>query len=191
MTAKELKWEWIDPKYEYPPCLVRNMDMFGNWHYALSSGKIAETCQYISLAQLELLPNEPINVDAVMKELEEKIKLTTEHGSWKGVDVDEFMAEMRGRDTDDLEKAAENYIAPIENEDGLNFINFCGRDIREAFIAGAEWQKEQMMKGVVEGEISDVGVNYLDLREIDAESLGLTDGQKVKLIIIPQDDETN
>lgn len=44
---------------------------------------------------------------------------------------------------EDLEEAAMNYIAPIENEDGLKVINFSGQDIKEAFIAGAEWQKEQ------------------------------------------------
>ena len=45
--------------------------------------------------------------------------------------------------SDDLEEAAENYIAPIENEEGLDVINFSGRDIMDAFKAGAEWQKEQ------------------------------------------------
>lgn len=44
----------------------------------------------------------------------------------------------------DLEEAAMNYIASIENEDGLKVINFSGRDIKDAFIAGAEWQKEKM-----------------------------------------------
>ena len=43
----------------------------------------------------------------------------------------------------DLEEAVTNYIAPIENEDGLRVINFSGQDIKDAFIAGANWQKEQ------------------------------------------------
>ena len=42
----------------------------------------------------------------------------------------------------DLEEAAENYIAPIENNEGLDYINFNGRDIKDAFIAGANWQKQ-------------------------------------------------
>lgn len=42
-----------------------------------------------------------------------------------------------------LGEAAENYIAPIENDEGLDYINFNGRDIKDAFIAGAEWQKEK------------------------------------------------
>lgn len=41
----------------------------------------------------------------------------------------------------DLEEAAENYIAPIENEDGLKVINFSGQDIKDAFIAG--WKAKE------------------------------------------------
>lgn len=46
----------------------------------------------------------------------------------------------------DLEEAAMNYIAPIENEDGLKVINFSGRDIKDAFIAGAKWGAEHLKK---------------------------------------------
>ena len=55
--------------------------------------------------------------------------------------------------SEDVEEEAMNYIAPIENEDGLKVINFSGQDIKDAFIAGASWQKEQMMKEAVEGKI--------------------------------------
>lgn len=48
--------------------------------------------------------------------------------------------------SDDLEEAAMNYIAPIENEDGLKVINFSGRDIKDAFIAGAKWGAEHLKK---------------------------------------------
>lgn len=41
-------------------------------------------------------------------------------------------------------EAADEYIAPIENDAGLEFINFSGKDIKDAFIAGAEWMKEQL-----------------------------------------------
>ena len=136
------QWKWIDPKYEYPLCLTREMDEYGDWHYSLSSGKISETCQYISLAELERLPDESVDADAAMKELDEKIKLTKEHGSWEGVDVDKFMDEVRGRESYDLEEAAEEYerkrqFAPDETEP---------ESIRKAFKAGAEWQVEQFEK---------------------------------------------
>lgn len=74
--------------------------------------------------------------------LNEKIKKASK--TWKGVDVDKYMNEVRGREPEvDLEKAAENYIAPIENDEGLDYINFNGRDIKDAFIAGAEWMESQ------------------------------------------------
>ena len=40
----------------------------------------------------------PINPDDAMKKLDEKIALVKERGTWKGVDVDKFMDEVRGRD---------------------------------------------------------------------------------------------
>ena len=104
------QWKWINPKYEYPLCLTREMDEYGDWHYALSSGKISETCQYISLAELERLPDEPVDADAAMKELDEKIKLTKEHGSWEGVDVNKFMDDVRGRESGGLEEAVDAEI---------------------------------------------------------------------------------
>lgn len=75
-----------------------------------------------------------------------------------------------------LAEAAMNYIAPIENEDGLNVINFSGRDIKDAFIAGAEWQKKQIpmpedtvifQKGVEEGKrLMMEGATYNELMEL-------------------------
>lgn len=58
----------------------------------------------------------------------------------------------------DLEEAAMNYIAPIENEDGLKVINFSGQDIKDAFIAGAEWAMNQGVKTT--GTISPRGIIY-------------------------------
>jgi len=63
------QWKWIDPKYEYPPCLTREMDEYGDWHYTISSGKISGTCQYISLAELELLTDkESLHIPETCKE---------------------------------------------------------------------------------------------------------------------------
>lgn len=52
--------------------------------------------------------------------------------------------------SDSLEEAAENYIAPIENDEGLDYINFNGRDIKDAFIAGAEWGIKSQEKKVAD-----------------------------------------
>ena len=65
--------------------------------------------------------------------LNEKIAKATK--SWKGVDVDKFMDEMRGREPEvDLEEAAENiYKTPFGTR-------------AEDFIAGAEWMQDQFEK---------------------------------------------
>lgn len=54
-----------------------------------------------------------------------------------------FIDSLPDQPVEGLEEAAENYIAPIENDEGLDYINFNGRDIKDAFIAGAKWQKGQ------------------------------------------------
>ena len=122
----------------------------------------------------------------------------------------------QGKDpvNEDLEEAADNYIAPIENDKGLDYINFNGRDVRDAFIDGAEWQeqqdlksmaeihkngynlcKEQMLKEAVEGKVVNLAETYKDLtisvegKELNEvlQPLGVEDGDKVKIIIIKED----
>ena len=63
-----------------------------------------------------------------------------------------------------LVAAADNYIAPIENDEGLDYINFSGRDIRDAFIAGAEWQKEQDEKSIDE-RWEELQINFREINE--------------------------
>ena len=73
-------WKNIESGYEYPSCLTREMDDNGNWHYCISSGKIADGCQFILLAELELklrcdLPKQEWisdKADAITKELLKK-----------------------------------------------------------------------------------------------------------------------
>lgn len=121
-----------------------------NLHNALEANEMLIRQYKSLLAFIDSLPDEnnPEPYNPVYDEdyLNEKIAKATK--SWKGVDVDAMLAECRGyggKPSEDLEKAAENYIAPIENDEGLDYINFNGRDIKDAFIAGAKWQKGQMM----------------------------------------------
>lgn len=95
-----------------------------------------------------------------------------------------------------LEEAAENYIAPIENDEGLDYINFNGRDIKDAFIAGAEWQKKQMMKETVEGEgeVQFFGETQGVPRTIKIPRMQellkpFKDGDKVRIIVIKEEEE--
>lgn len=49
-----------------------------------------------------------------MKLLEEKIKLVSEKGTFDGIDVDEYLAEIRGHDTK-LYKAASDLVDAVES----------------------------------------------------------------------------
>ena len=88
----------------------------------------------------------PMNPDEAMKELDEKIALVKRRGTWDGVDVDKYMDEVRGREPEkpkDLEEAADDYIGKVA-DDGWEWET---HDIVDAFIAGAKWQAEQLLKG--------------------------------------------
>ena len=76
-------------------------------------------------------------VKEMMDSLDEKIAKATK--SWKGVDVDKFMDEMRGREPDvDLEEAAQHHSEQYRPH-WPNQV----RPVYDSFIAGAKWQKEQ------------------------------------------------
>ena len=94
--------------------------------------------------------------------------------------------------SEDLEEAANLYA----NKQGLELKPFA----RRFFIAGAQWQKEQMMKGFCfetkvyqDCDGDDVESPFqtwlsLEQNEITAlPSLGLSDGDKVKVIIVKED----
>lgn len=115
------------------------------------------------------------------------------------------------------EEAAENYIAPIENDEGLDYINFNGRDIKDAFIAGAEWQyqkdryefakiktktwcegfddcKKQMMEDAVEIEVVEdaggfpiVPLDAIELYDYENDKPLAKAGDKVRVIVIKED----
>ena len=55
------KWKKVDANYQYPLCLTREYDVNGDYQYCLSSGKIYDGCEYISIAELELLPRKEDN----------------------------------------------------------------------------------------------------------------------------------
>lgn len=69
-------------------------------------------------------------------------------------------------------------------KNGLQVSELINRDIRDAFIAGAEWQKEQITKDAVESEIGITSGGIL-LRDLRIEDFDYED--KVKIIIVKQD----
>lgn len=66
------------------------------------------------LAEQPMIVTTPnTNPETAMKLLEEKIKLVSEKKTWDGVDVDEYLAEIRGGNTE-LYKAALALVDAVE-----------------------------------------------------------------------------
>lgn len=65
----------------------------------------------------------------------------------------------------------------------------------DGFIAGAKWQKEQMLKDAVEGEVCILPGRATYVEEKDNESLKqylldhFKDGDKVRVIIVKEEEE--
>ena len=105
---------------------------------------------------VDILESEnPINPDEAMKKLDEKIALVKQMGTWDGVDVDSYMDEVRGRVSDDLEEAADNPIRKVADAAGHPGWDWTTQDIADAFIAGAEWDRKQMMKEAIHYVVQD------------------------------------
>ena len=84
-----------------------------------------------------------------------------------------------------LEEAAEEYTQRML--ESWRFDSTGCRPPREAFIAGAEWQKEQMMKEAVDGEVvKDISNKLAVTAKITLD--GFKFGDKVKIIIVKEDD---
>ena len=83
------------------------------------------------------------------------------------------------KESEELKEAAKKHSCYNEDCEGA----FYEPIVRNAFIAGANWQKEQMMKDAIEARvISNEGISCPILNEIHR--LGLEEGDKVKLIIV-------
>ncbi len=77
-------------------------------------------------------------------------------------------------------EAAEKYVSTLCDrvDEGLRI----DTTLESAFIAGYNLCKEQIMKEAVEGEVLDLGINYLDLSLFDAEKIGIKEGDKVRVM---------
>ena len=119
------------------------------------------------LAWLDTLESEkPINPEAAMKELDEKIALVKQRGTWDGVDVDKYMDEVRGREPEkpmqgleeEIVKVCDDFAFPLyglDDEFGRELINKIARHFAQwgaEHSGSSEMQKEQMMKEAVEGD---------------------------------------
>lgn len=81
--------------------------------------------------------------------------------------------------SEDLKEAAKEYSKRVS--DGHNY-----RDLTCGFIAGAEWQKEQMLKDAVEGEVVQDLHGKLHVKTNAVSDILYQFGDKVKVIILPK-----
>jgi hypothetical protein len=228
----------------------------------------------VSAVEFDTIESEkPMNPEDAMKELNEKIALIKQRGTWDGVDVDKYMDEVRGREPEkpmsqeglieevkryysdnfeylssdqptlsiltniarhfskwgvehakidvtdfckpidpsiaqciadhswemlgedekpvpnDLEEAANHHICKTVDAVKRRGWELETQDITDAFIAGAKWDRSQMMKEAVE---ADVNI-YRDLAagkswaEFVVEKPPKNLGDKVRIIIVKED----
>ena len=84
-----------------------------------------------------------------------------------------------------LDEAAEVAKQEYVYNDGGPFPHTTGISFFNGFKAGAEWQKTQMMEGAMEAEVADFNWELYN-RCVEC---GLTDRDKVKIIILKDDDQ--
>lgn len=139
-----------------------------------------------------------INKSALVAEIEKELnttkKYSTEYVNGKKYALKKILSfldtlEMKEVEeepiSNDLEEAADNYVghAPEIDEDLSCFTK------RNAFIAGAQWQKERILNNATEREVKvDVcGYPYIDFTELydyDKDIPLAKEGDKVKLVIV-------
>lgn len=97
--------------------------------------------------------------------------------------------------SDDLEEAADNHIRKVVDAAGHPGWDWETQDIADAFIAGAKWDREQMMEDAVEGEvcIPNVWVEHKEGKELVvraeiSKELGFKFGDKVRVIVCKKED---
>ena len=134
-----------------------------------------------------------IDKAALVAEIERRIKerdIQMKQGCWVSStymyeDLLDFLDTLEVKEVEeepvsnDLEEASDNYVghAPEIDEDLSCFIR------RNAFIAGAQWQKERLMENAVEAVIHP----YDGEIWVDKDLLSIYDDcQRVKLIIIKE-----
>lgn len=93
------------------------------------------------------------------------------------------------------EKAADKHIRKVVDAAGHPGWDWTTQDISEAFIAGAKWQKEQMLKEAVEGSIRSFGFhNAISIKDPGRWTEKLDKykyGDEIIVIVLPKEEPTN
>ena len=85
--------------------------------------------------------------------------------------------------SEELDKAAESWIYDDNNTHGADYIGVTVAE--EAFKAGAKWQRQQMMKDAITGQLEN-GEDYLRIKCLHTSCRPQDDGKLVRLIIIKE-----
>lgn len=92
--------------------------------------------------------------------------------------------------SEDLEEAADNHIREVADAVKRRGWELETQDITNAFIAGAKWQKEQMMRNVLHGWLDEDNEPPYDLNVVCEEKIPFgkfKHGDKVHIIIVKED----
>ena len=91
---------------------------------------------------------------------------------------------------EDLKEAAYKKVREMFGNDMVDYDGHSLVDASKAakiFIAGASWQKEQMMKEAVEGEVEKCYVDECGVHTCVSLGSGYTPGTRMKLIIVKEE----
>lgn len=91
------------------------------------------------------------------------------------------------------EKAADKHIRKVVDAAGHPGWDWTTQDISEAFIAGATWQKEQMLKGARNHFVYNIlsGNDMKKMIGIYNDEVSCKPGDVVRVIVLPKEDQTN
>lgn len=101
-------------------------------------------------------------------------------------DIEKFLDTLSEEPSKSLEEAADKHIRSVVDAAGHPGWDWTTQDIADAFIAGAEWQKSQMLKEAVEVTVQSP---LLGPPMVCCIANGCSDGDKVRIIIVKEDEK--
>jgi hypothetical protein len=87
--------------------------------------------------------------------------------------------------SEDLEEATKEWSENEDNVRGCDYISLVR--VEEAFKAGANWQKDKLIKDAIEGYVDQLEFPDKTWIELSATPKDLKDGDEVKLIVLKED----
>lgn len=128
-----------------------------------------------------------IDADLLRKELERRITDNTFGAKLELIDILAWLDSLSEEPNKSLEEAAEKYATEWrQNPDGSAWKPYFEKSAIKAFKAGAEWQKNQMMKEAVEGYVTLTltGVRTVAATIKEGDNIGIS--EKVRIIIVKE-----